>query len=77
MHWSSVIPDGRAVEEGACFIVAEATGEKELVKSFRSAGDLSGSSYTLPRFMKTVFPSKDKFVDLPAVVRIVGAGPLS
>lgn len=30
--------------------MAEATGEKELVKSFRSAGDLSGSSYTLPRF---------------------------
>ena len=42
-------PDGRAVE-GSYFIVAEATGEEELVKSFRSAGDPSGSSYTLSRF---------------------------
>ena len=52
-------PDGRAIEEGACFIVAEATGEEEqLVKSFRSAGDLDGSGYALPGFTKTVFPSQ-------------------
>jgi hypothetical protein len=51
-------PDGRTVGEGACFIVAEATGEEELVKSFRSVGDLDGSGYALPRFMETVFPSQ-------------------
>ena len=28
-------PDGRAVGEGACFIVAEATGEEELVRASR------------------------------------------
>lgn len=58
--------DGRAIEEEACFIVAKATGEEELVKSFRSAGDLVVLVIRFPGFMKTVFPSKDKFVDLPA-----------
>ena len=38
--------------------MAEARGEEELVKSFRTAGDLDGSGYALPRFAKAVFPSK-------------------
>jgi hypothetical protein len=59
-------PDGRTVEEGACFIVAEATGEKELVKRFWAVGDLDGSWYAITMFYKGLVSFKNKFVDLRA-----------
>ena len=46
--------------------MAEATGEEELIKSFRTAGDLDGSGYALPRFYEDRVSFKDRFVDLPA-----------